>query len=219
MAIEPFELKGRVEAVLVTDSNGAVVSETYGIGSLTTISVRKIQVVRGYGIRGDRHAGIRLVDVREKELRSFGLPSGMEIANHRHFSAVSLEELVEIGEAMHLPEPIPYGCLGENIVLSGIPKLSELPPGTMMLFIKKVNGQLRTAVLVVWRENTPCRGPGEAIQVRFPGIPNLAELFRRSAVGKRGIVGSIYCSGMICAGDTVVVKVPRQRIYNPENSE
>jgi hypothetical protein len=200
-----LELKGRVEAVLVAAN----------FGSIFSTSILKIQLIRGYGIRGDNHAGVRLADVREREFLSFGLSKGVEIANYREFSAVSIEELAKVAQAMNLPNPIPHGCLGENLVLSGIPKLTELPIGTI-LFFRKDEKQVRTAVLVVWSENTPCQGPGEAIQEKFPEIPGLARLFPKSAIGKRGIVGSIYASGNIHAGDTVVAKIPRQRIYNPE---
>ena len=167
-----FELKGRVEAVLVAAN----------FGSILSTSVPKIQLIRGHGVRGDNHAGVRLA---------------------------------EVAQAMNLSKPVPHGCLGENLVLSGIPRLTELPAGTM-LFFRKDEKRIRTAVLMVWAENTPCQGPGEAIQEKFPEIPRLALLFPKSAIGKRGIVGSIYASGNIHAGDTVVAKVPRQRIYNPE---
>ncbi|TSC91011.1 MAG: hypothetical protein G01um10142_121 [Parcubacteria group bacterium Gr01-1014_2] len=200
-----FELKGRVEAVLVAAN----------FGSILSTSVPKIQLIRGHGVRGDNHAGVRLADVREREFLSFEFSKGVEIANHREFSAVSAEELAEVAQAMNLSKPVPHGCLGENLVLSGIPRLTELPAGTM-LFFRKDEKRIRTAVLMVWAENTPCQGPGEAIQEKFPEIPRLALLFPKSAIGKRGIVGSIYASGNIHAGDTVVAKVPRQRIYNPE---
>ncbi len=185
------------------------------MGSLVTRSVPKIQLVRGYGIRGDRHAGTRLADVREKEFLSFGFSKGIEIANHREFSAVSVEELAEVARTMILPQPIAYGCLGENLVLSGIPRLTELPTGTM-LFFRKDEKQLRSVVLVVWAENMPCQGPGEAIQEQFRHIVELTRLFPKAAIGKRGIVGSIYSSGNIHQGDTVIAKIPQQRIYNPE---
>ena len=204
MTRSAFELKGRVEAVLVAAN----------FGSILSTSIPKIQLICGHGVRGDNHAGVRLADVREREFISFGFSKGIEIANYREFSAVSVEELAEVAQAMNLPEPIPHGCLGENLVLSGIPKLTELPTGTM-LFFRKDEKQIRTAVLVVWSENTPCQGPGEAIQEKFPNIPGLARLFPKSAIGKRGIVGSIYASGNIHAGDRVIVKVPRQRVYNP----
>ena len=200
-----FEVKGRVEAVLVAAN----------FGSILSTSIPKIQLIRGHGVRGDRHAGVRLADVRERDFLSFGFSKGVEIANYREFSAVSVEELAEVAKAMNLPKPIPHGCLGENLVLSGIPKLSELPTGTM-LFFRKNEKQIRTAVLVVWSENMPCQEPGEAIQEKFPEIPELVHLFPRAAIAKRGVVGSIYASGNIHAGDTVVAMVPRQHIYCPE---
>jgi len=213
MIVPAFELEGRVEAVLVTSHSGSVISGTQGVGALTTMPVSKIQMIRGDGIRGDRHSGVRLLDVRERELLSFGFRKGTEIANYREFSAVSVEELGEIAQAMKLPEKIPFGCLGENLVVSGIPKFTELPTGTMLCF-RKSKEQLRMAVLVVWRENEPCQGPGEAIQEQFPDISNLASLFPKAAKDRRGVVGGIYVSGNIHVGDTVIVKVPRQRIYS-----
>ncbi|MDO8425025.1 MAG: MOSC domain-containing protein [bacterium] len=209
-----FEVRGRVEAVLVTAEHGAVTSGTYGYGSLMATPVRKIQAVRGHGIRGDRHAGARLADVRERELRAFGLPSGIEIANHREYSAVSVEELAAIAQALNLPGNIPHGCLGENLVVSGIPDLTHLPTGTM-LFFRKDENTIRTAVLVVWGENTPCRGPGEALQTYFPDQSELAQRFPKAAVSKRGIVGSVYVSGVIHTGDAVIANIPRQRLYDP----
>jgi hypothetical protein len=204
MMKEAFELRGRVVAVLSATTPGSIV----------TTGMKKITVVRGHGIKGDSHAGARLADVREKELLAFGLPKGVEIANHREFSAVSVEELVEIGAAMGLPTAVPRGCLGENLVLSGIPRLTELPTGSL-LFFRKSEARIRTAVLAVWGENMPCQHPGEAIQERFPDIPKLAAAFPKAAIGKRGVVGNVYCSGNIHEGDEVVVKVPRQRLYGP----
>lgn len=204
---EAFQLTGHVEAVLVAKDFGTMVS--------TVCS--KIALLRGHGVRGDGHAGGRLADVREKEILRFGLPKGLEIANQREFSAISTEELEQIGQGLQLPRRIPYGCLGENLVVSGIPRLSELPPGTM-LFFRKNDQQLRTAVLLVWRENTPCQLPGEAIQQQFPEITDLVSGFSRVSLGRRGIVGSVYASGVVHAGDTVVVMVPRQRVYSPEES-
>jgi hypothetical protein len=198
-----FILKGRVEAVLVASNFGDHVSRT----------TQKIQVVRGHGVRGDGHAGPRLVDARERELLDFGVSKGSEIANHREFSAVSDEELSEIAAGMDLPS-IPHGCLGENLVVSGIPRFTMLPTGTL-LFFRKNAGQDRTAVLVVWKENKPCVAPGEAIASFYANEPTLPKRFPKAAMGKRGVVGSVYCSGIIHEHDEVVVMVPEQRIYEP----
>lgn len=201
---EPFRLVGRVEAALIASTSGDHVS----------VPAKKIQVIRGHGVRGDGHAGVRLADVRERELLAFGFPKGIEIANHREFSAVSAEELGEIAEAMGVPS-VPYGCLGENLVLSGIPRLTALPVGTLLLF-RKPGGQPRTAALAVWRENMPCLAPGEAIWARHPHVPRTAAaLFPKAASGRRGVVGSVYCSGVIHAGDEVVAMIPSQHIYDP----
>jgi len=202
-AKDPFEIRGRVEAVLV--------AHLFGVS--TSSPVRKIQLLRGHGVKGDGHAGVRLADVRERELLSFGVPKGVEIANMREFSAISVEEMAEVAAAMGVPDIAP-GCLGENLVLSGVPRLTRLPAGTM-LFFQKNDQTKRTAVLVVWGENTPCAIPGEAIQVLHPDIPGLAGRFPKAALGKRGVVGSVYCSGIVHEGDSVIVKVPAQRIYEP----
>jgi len=204
MIQEEFTLRGRVEAVLVAETSG----------SILTTRAEKIRVFCGYGVKGDSHEGTRLADVREREWLGFGLPKGVEIANHRQFSAVSNEELFEIKSGLGLPSLIPYGCLGENLVISGIPRLTELPPRTM-LFFSKHGSYKRTAVLVVWGENTPCHFPGQEIQKHFPDIPGLASHFIRVAHGKRGIVGSVYSSGTIHEEDVVEVRVPQQRIYSP----
>ncbi|MCR4276291.1 MAG: MOSC domain-containing protein [Candidatus Parcubacteria bacterium] len=204
MEKEAFELRGRVEAVLVAHTFGSVVST----------QVKKIQVIRGHGIRGDTHAGTRLQDVREEALRKFGFSKGTEIANYREFSAVSLEELAEIATMLHIPERIPYGCLGENLVVSGIPKFTELPTGTMLFFQKSL-AETRMAVLVVWAENMPCRWPGEAIQSKFPDVQDIDRFFPGAAFGKRGVVGSVYVSGNISEGDTIIACVPQQCIYDP----
>lgn len=197
-----FTLNGHVDAVLVSNNTDSIISTP----------VEKIKLIKGYGIMGDNHAGPRLADSREKEIVSFGLPKGIEIANYREFSAISVEEFEETCNAMRLSKLIPYGLLGENLVISGIPKLTDLPPGTL-LFFRKNESQIRTAVLAVWGENMPCLAPGKAIQEAFPDMPKLANMFPAAAIGKRGIVGSIYCSGTIHKGDEVIVKIKEQKIY------
>ncbi len=202
MEKEAFELRGRIEAVLAASDPD------------TGVSVRcaKVALLRGHGVQGDRHAGPRLADVREDDLLAFGLPKGMEIANHRQVSLVSTEELSDIAQAMGLPGPVPHGCLGENLVLSGIPNLTRLPSGTL-IFFRKNEKQPRTAAIAVWKENGPCLAPGEAIQIAYPTVSKLAPKFPKAAMGRRGLVGSVYVSGFVEEGDEVIVKIPKQRTY------
>lgn len=203
MTISPAqEVLGRVESVRLGMTPGSIV----------TTEQEKVSVILNHGFKGDSHAGARLADVREKDILSFGLPKGLEISNFREFSAVSQHELAQIAHNMGLPS-IPFGCLGENLVLSGIPNLTLLPPGTLMFFRKNVK-VLRTAVLLVAGENTPCIVPGQAIRAAYPEASDkLAGTFVKAAIGLRGIVGKVYASGRISQGDEVVVKIPEQRIW------
>ncbi len=188
-------LSGKVEAVLVGGDSSGVSKE-----------VRKIQVFANRGIKGDVHyGGTRLMDVRERDLRQFGLEKGTEIANFRQFSAISREELRAIAELMGIPG-IPFGLLGENIVISGIDDLTHLPSGTMFMFRKDQN-TIRTAALVSWRENTPCEIPAGNIQDHYPDLHFTAP-FQTVAKGKRGLVGVVYSSGFIHQGDIVEIKIP-----------
>jgi len=204
MKKEPQEIVGKVVAVLAAMTPGSIVS----------MAKKKICAVRGHGIANDAHAGTRLLDVRERVLLRHGLLKGMEIANHREFSAVSAEDLIEIGASLGLGMSVPFGHLGENLVLSGIPNLSTLPSGTLLCFRKNAYTP-RTAVLAVWGENHPCILPGEALQSFFPDKPDIAKQFVKHALGKRGVVGNVYCSGDIHAGDQVVAYIPEQRVYEP----
>jgi hypothetical protein len=202
MAKREYEIRGTVLRVLVgIDPN-----------SKASTAMPAIYALHARGIKDDRHERIRVVDSREQDLLGFGIAKGLEIANHRQFSAVSVEELHEIATRLNLPQPIPHGCLGENLVLKGIPRLSELPPGTL-LFFEGADKTRRTAVLAVWDENEPCKIPGEIIQQLFPAIRGISSRFPKAAINKRGVVGTVYCSGHIYDGDIVIAKIPRQKIY------
>lgn len=189
------EVTGRVEEVLVATQLQSLVSQRF----------EKIHVLTGFGIKGDRHAGRRVSDVRDKDLQRFGIPKGTEVANHRQFSAVSTEELAVVAKALGIPHLDP-GLLGANIVLKGVSTLSKLPAGTK-LFFRKDKEHIRSAVLVVWGENNPCRLPGEVIEHAL-GRYDIASRFPKAAHGLRGVVGVVYCSGTIHRGDEVTVHFP-----------
>jgi len=200
--IESFQIKGVVEKVLVASQSTTHIS----------VEVPHISTFINEGIKGDNHSGRRLADVREEDFLRFGLSKRTEIANHRHFSAISVEEMREIAQAMNIPA-IPIGALGENIIISGIPHLTLLPIGTKLFFKNKSVPQ--TAVLLVSGENTPCHIPGKAIQEAYSNKVNLASLFPKVAIHKRGVVGSIFCSGRITIGDEVTAVIPKRYAYPP----
>ncbi len=192
-------LKGKVEEVLVLN----------GISKSKSEIVDNIHCLSGYGIKGDRHAGRRLSDVRDNAFKHFGLPKGIEVANVRQFSAVSVEELLQIISGMGIAInnlEIFYGCLAENLIISGIPNLTKLPANTKIFFTAP-NGELRTAVLMVHGENMPCQIPGENIG-REIGRLEISKNFSKSAIGKRGVVGTVHCTGKIKKGDIAFAYLP-----------
>ncbi|MEK7102731.1 MAG: MOSC domain-containing protein [Patescibacteria group bacterium] len=200
--IGPQTLRGKVEAVLVS-------------GDFTkkgSVEVEKIQVICNEGIKWDVHGGKRLLDAREHDLLEMDFGKGTEVANIRQFSAVSVEEYEQIKLKMELPRDIRYGALGENIVVKGIPHFSLLPPGTKLFFTRGAKA-LETAVLLIMEENGPCIEPGKEIEKDFAELGKVAGTFVKAAMGLRGVVGIVYTTGFIRKGDTVIAKIPQQRIY------
>ena len=202
--IESFTLVGKVEGLFFSNSSESLVSTP----------VEQLDVIIRGGIICDNHCGIRFVDSREEAMIKHGFKKKKtcEIANHREFSAISVEEKNQIAEAMNLPE-IPNGSLGENLLISGIPNFTLLPVGTLLFF--KHGNTVRTAVLLIYGENWPCIGPGNIIQSHFSDRKKLAPLFVEKALNKRGVVGSIFSSGTIHVGDTVIAEIPQRYIYQP----
>ncbi len=194
-------LTGRVEAVLVCDQEAQ-----------STEQKEKIELFPD-GVAGDRHTRPwRHLGVRDKVLTAFGLPKGVLLAPTRQVSIVSVEELQAIGKTLGTKKPIPHGALGENLVIAGIPRLTQLPPGTLLCFRK--GGAPRTAVVAVWAENIPCIISGTEVQAATE-TENIAGRFVDVAMGRRGLVGFVMSSGVIKKGDEVVALIPAQRLYTP----
>jgi MOSC domain-containing protein YiiM len=132
----------------------------------------------------------------------------------RQFSAISLEEFTGIKRMLGAPaEPSGYGLLGENLIISGIPDFSALPPGTLLTFTRgEDGGEVSTgAVLAIWARNEPCRVPERNFSDLYGTDEHpfvASERFATAAKHRRGIVGSVYCAGTIQRGDTVRVWRP-----------
>lgn len=150
------------------------------------------------GIVGDAHRGFQ-----RKTWAGDKQPKGTRRRNERQWSAVSTEELAEIGEAMSLEQPPSATDLGVNLCLSGIPELSRLPKGTLLRFPSG-------AELVVEEYNPPCRAMSEQIAKKYrtlSGEPPSATAFSTAAKLLRGIVGVVEAPGRINAGDEVEVQI------------
>jgi hypothetical protein len=171
---------------------------TSGPGGTETTPVAKLELALD-GAMGERHAGFtRRAGPREPWYRR-----GTEIRSGRQLSVVSTEELWEIGHAMGLPA-IEAGWIGANLVISGVPRLSFLPPGTRMIF----EGG---ATIVVEGQNAPCRIAGRAI-ARHTERPGDERSFPKVAKRLRGLVATVERAGPASPGP-VAIALPEQWIY------
>jgi hypothetical protein len=189
MAIRLKNLEARTEVILVNSTPDE---------DLSSSRVASVEVSYA-GLQGESHSGL----VRSSCVRvRHQYPQGTEIRNTRQISIVSTEELAIIADNMGIAELKPE-WLGANLVVSGIPNFSQIPPSTRMIF----DGG---ASLVVDLENSPCKYPGEIIERHHPGF---GKLFAKAAVGHRGVTAWVEREGHINTSDAINLYIPPQRIY------
>lgn len=148
------------------------------------------------GVVGDRHRSYsRETWAGDKQ------PKGTVRRNERQWSAVSVEELAEIQEAMDLSEALTATALGANLCFEGVAELSRLPKGTIMRFPSG-------AELMVAELNPPCLDMGsklaETMQTRS-GAPLQNTTFSKVSKLLRGVVGVVEVAGIINPGDEVEI--------------
>ena len=189
MARHLKKLDARTEAILVNSTPDE---------DLSSSRISSVEVSYE-GLQGESHSGL----VRSSCVRvRHQYPQGTEIRNTRQISILSSEELAVIADAMGIAELKPE-WLGANLLVSGIPHFSQIPPSTRMIFASG-------ASLVVDLENSPCKYPGEIIDRHHPGFGNL---FAKAAVGRRGVTAWVEREGQINTGDSIRLYIPPQRIY------
>ncbi len=150
------------------------------------------------GVIGDRHQSYKRSTWQgDKQTK------GTVRRNERLWSAVSVEELAEIENAMDLSGPLTASCLGANLCLSGVPELSRLPKGTLLKFPSG-------AELIVEEYNPPCHDMGMKLASMYTtrsGDPLSSTAFSKAAKLTRGVVGVVEVAGTISAGDDVTVEL------------
>ena len=150
------------------------------------------------GIVGDRHQSYD-----RPTWRGDKQPEGTIRRNERQWSAVSVEELAGIQDAMDLQEPLTATSLGANLCLTGLPQLSRLPKGS---FLKFPSG----AALMVEDYNPPCHEMGKklaSMHTTRSGQELSSTAFSIAAKLTRGLVGVVEVAGTISAGDEVTVEL------------
>ncbi len=151
------------------------------------------------GIAGDCHGGLtRKSDSRMLKQFKRGTP----VKNVRQASILSVEELADIARAMEVPAVQPE-WVGANLVTSGIPDLTLLPPSSRLQFSSG-------ATLVIDMENLPCRYSAAIIEKHHP---EHTRGFVAAATRKRGLVAWVESEGVVSTGDAITVWIPPQRIY------
>ena len=148
------------------------------------------------GVVGDRHRSyVRDTWKGDKQ------PFGTVRRNERQWSAVSIDELTAISEAMDLKETITAASVGANLCIDGIPELSRLPKGTLLKFSSG-------AELIVEEFNPPCADMSKiqaTLHETRSGKPVSDTDFSKAAKLNRGVVGIVEAAGVINAGDEVTV--------------
>lgn len=188
-----YRLNGRVTAVLIGEDPHSLVS------------TRKDKIEIAFtGIIGDKHSGLTYPSGG----RTVFYPRGTEIRNYRQLSIISEEEMAQVAAGLRVAEIKPE-WLGANLLVSGIKRMTQIPPFTRMFFEGGV-------VLVVQRDNEPCGGPGKIIAAEY-GRPELGKLFVSAADKKRGLVAVVEHPGEIRCGEDFRVEIPEQIIYSPED--
>mgnify|MGYP001627833100 CR=1 FL=1 len=188
--LNPTKITGRVAALY---ANGSKTDESFATQQISQSTLTFT------GMAEDRHAGlVSSADVRFR--RQY--PAGTPIRNTRQVTILSEEEIELIRRGMDLPR-FDAGWIGANIVASGIPDLTLLPPSTRLIFSSG-------AALVIDNENRPCRFPGDEIEAVYPGK---GKRFVKAATNRRGLVAWVEKEGGIAHGDTIAVHVPPLRIY------
>ncbi|MGC4025414.1 MAG: molybdenum cofactor sulfurase [Mesorhizobium sp.] len=155
------------------------------------------------GIVDDFHAGI----TRKSGGREPWYPRGTEMRNERQLTIVSPDEIAFIAQRMNLPEIKPE-WIGANLLVSGLPRLSFLPAGTLLFFRNGVT-------LKVDAMNHPCRLAGRAVaeNAKMPDHQAGALEFAREGRRLRGLTAWVEKPGSIVAGEEITVRVPEQWIY------
>jgi MOSC domain-containing protein YiiM len=150
------------------------------------------------GVVGDRHRSYE-----RRTWRGDKQPEGTIRRNERQWSAVSIEELAEMQDAMDLTEPPSATDLGANLCLAGLPELSRLPKGTLLKFPSG-------AELMVEEFNPPCHDMGKKLAAKYTtrsGEAPSTTAFSKAAKLNRGVVGVVEAAGAISAGDEVSVDI------------
>lgn len=146
------------------------------------------------GVEGDRHAGL----TRPSGSREPWYLRGLTMRNERQVSILSVEEMDEVAAGLGIPV-LPAEWIGGNLLLGGLPNLTQLPPRSILMFPSG-------AAIRIDGDNGPCRISGRSIAAQT-GQPEHEFAFVKAAEGRRGLVGWVEREGTVSTGDAVKIRV------------
>lgn len=184
--LKPSQFHAKIDALLINENREL---------TLASESVTNIQV-NYCGIQGEAHGGLTRSSC-SRVLSQY--PRDTQIRNVRQITIVSAEELSKIAENMGIPYLKPE-WLGANIVVSGIPDFSLIPPSSRLISDSGVS-------IVVDMINGPCRFVGAVIDETFPGK---GKFFAKAAYNIRGITGWVEKTGVLKQQDSLRLHIPVQ---------
>lgn len=182
---------GKVTGLYVNDNREAGLEST----------ARDRITVTYEGFEGEAHGGLTRPSCTRVKRQYV---PGTEIRNTRQITILGREELEAVAADMKIDRIDPE-WVGANLILEGIPLLTQLPPASRLIFEGGVS-------LVVDMENGPCRYAAEQIGVHRPGV---GLSFVQAAGGRRGVTAWVEKTGEIAMGETCTLHIPPQRIYEP----
>jgi MOSC domain len=147
----------------------------------------------------DCHAGL----TRKSDSRTLPLyKRNIDIRNVRQLTILSQEELADMAKRLAIPTVEPE-WLGANMVVTGIPDFTLLPPSTRLQFPSG-------ATIVVDMENYPCSQIAKVVDEHHPGTRFKVV---DAAMHKRGVTAWVEREGDVNTGDTIKVVTPPNRLY------
>ena len=151
---------------------GEVVAVCLKEGKGIPKQVQAMVTVGQYGVEGDYHAG------------EFSKRQGLEgQPNHRQVSILAQEVIDVLNRELSIE--IPFGGLGENIVVKGLGDLSDIKKGDHLIFSTGVELEISDQI-------DPCKD----LMAYHDQLP-------KRSYGKRGIIAKVLTIGTLEAGDTV----------------
>lgn len=152
------------------------------------------------GMEGEVHGGLTRPSCSRVVSQH---PRGTEIRNVRQLCVVSAQEMAEVAAELGMEE-WDHAWVGANLVVSGIPDFTHLPPSSRL---QAPDG----TTIVIDMENLPCNEPAATIAKATGGQ---GKMFKAAAKGRRGVTAWVERPGTLHLGDKLQLHVPKQRAWS-----